>query len=150
LKQQQSNIKSFLDKHIQPNNHHKTIPHLIDILPIEFSKQVFITDIGKQLHHLQIDQNKSQIQRSKLHVSCLFIEVKAASRMTLTFSRVSSIASSLNFSLPPFLRMLSQKEASSSALELPATPLLQKTSKASLRAYMINTFRFASTHINST
>ena len=56
-----------------------------------------------------------------------------------TFSRVSSIASSLNFSLPPFLRMLSQKEASSSALELPATPLLQKTSKASLRAYMIKT-----------
>jgi len=59
------------------------------------------------------------------------------SRMTQTFSRVSSIASSLNFSLPPFLRMLSQNEASSSALELPATPLLQKTSKASLRAYII-------------
>ena len=61
------------------------------------------------------------------------------SRIMQTFSRVSSIASSLNFSLPPFLRMLSQKEASSSALELPATPLLQKTSKASLRAYMIKT-----------
>jgi len=70
------------------------------------------------------------------------------SRIMQTFSRVSSIASSLNFSLPPFLRMLSQKEASSSALELPATPLLQKTSKASLRAYMIKTFRFACTHIN--
>lgn len=53
----------------------------------------------------------------------------------ITFSSVSSIASSLNFSLPPFLRMLSQKVASNSALELPATPLLQKTSKASLRAY---------------
>ena len=66
-----------------------------------------------------------------------------------TFSRVSSIASSLNFSLPPFLRMLSQNVASSSALELPATPLLQKTSKASLRAYMIKTFRFICTYQSS-
>jgi len=56
-----------------------------------------------------------------------------------TFSRVSSIASSLNFSLPPFLRILSQNVASSSALELPATPLLQKISKASLRAYRMKT-----------
>lgn len=52
-----------------------------------------------------------------------------------TFSSVSSMASSLNFSLPPFLRTLSQKAASSSAFELPATVLLQKTSKACLRAY---------------
>lgn len=52
-----------------------------------------------------------------------------------TFSSVSSIASSLNFSLPPFFSMLSQKVANSSALELPPTPLLQKTSKASFRAY---------------
>lgn len=56
------------------------------------------------------------------------------SKILKTFSRVSSMASSLSFSLPPFFRMLSQKVASSSALELPATPLLQKTSKASLRA----------------
>ena len=55
--------------------------------------------------------------------------------MEQTFSSVSSMASSLSFSLPPFLRILSQKVASSSALELPATPLLQKTSKASLSAY---------------
>lgn len=53
---------------------------------------------------------------------------------TITFSSDSSMSSSLNFSLPPFLRILSQKVASNSALELPATPLLQKTSKASLRA----------------
>lgn len=52
-----------------------------------------------------------------------------------TLSKVSSIASSLNFSLPPFLRILSQYEASSSALEEPATTLLQNTSKASFRAY---------------
>jgi hypothetical protein len=45
------------------------------------------------------------------------------------------MASSLNFSLPPFLRILSQKVASSSALELPPTVLLQNTSKASFRAY---------------
>jgi hypothetical protein len=55
--------------------------------------------------------------------------------MNQTFSSVSSMASSLNFSLPPFLRILSQKVASSSALELPATPLLQKISKASFSAY---------------
>lgn len=52
-----------------------------------------------------------------------------------TFSSVSSMASSLSFSLPPFLRILSQNVASSSALELPATVLLQNTSKASFRAY---------------
>jgi len=37
--------------------------------------------------------------------------------------------------------MLSQKVASNSALELPATPLLQKTSKASLRAWRRTSFR---------
>lgn len=38
-------------------------------LPIELSKQVFVTDIGEQLDHLQSDQNKPQIQKSKLHAS---------------------------------------------------------------------------------
>lgn len=52
-----------------------------------------------------------------------------------TFSSVSSIASSLSFSLPPFLRILSQNVASSSALELPATVLLQNISNASFKAY---------------
>ena len=52
-----------------------------------------------------------------------------------TFSRVSSIASSLSFSLPPFLRILSQNVASNSALELPATVLLQNISNASFNAY---------------
>jgi len=51
-----------------------------------------------------------------------------------TFSRASSMASSLSFSLQPFFRILSQKVANNSALELPETPLLQKTSKASLSA----------------
>ena len=45
------------------------------------------------------------------------------------------MASSLSFSLPPFLRILSQNVASNSALELPATVLLQNTSKASFKAY---------------
>jgi hypothetical protein len=36
---------------------------------------------------------------------------------------VSSFASSLNILLPPFLRILSQKVASNSVLEHPATPL---------------------------
>lgn len=44
------------------------------------------------------------------------------------------MASSLSFSLQPFFRILSQKVANNSALELPETPLLQKTSKASLSA----------------
>lgn len=49
-----------------------------------------------------------------------------------TFSSVSSMSSSLSF--PPLWRMLSQDAASSSALDLPATALLQNTSKASFRA----------------
>ena len=61
-------------------------------------------------------------------------EKRIIKKIKLTFSRVSSMASSLNFSLPPFFSILSQKVASSSALELPATPLLQKISKASLSA----------------
>jgi len=52
----------------------------------------------------------------------------------LTFSNVSSMASSLNFSLPPLLRMWSQNVARSSVLERPATPLLQKISKVSSKA----------------
>mmetsp|Transcript_25338 Transcript_25338/g.62514 ORF Transcript_25338/g.62514 Transcript_25338/m.62514 type:complete len:212 (-) Transcript_25338:986-1621(-) len=51
-----------------------------------------------------------------------------------TFSSVSSMASSLSFSLPPFFSRLSQNVASSSALVEPATPLLQNTSNASLSA----------------
>lgn len=65
-------------------------------------------------------------------VSSMTILKTAENRLTL--SSVSSTASSLNFSLPPFLRILSQNEASNSALELPETTLLQKTSKASFRA----------------
>lgn len=53
----------------------------------------------------------------------------------VTFSSVSSMVSSLSLSLPPFLRILSQNVASNSALELPATVLLQNTSKASFKAY---------------
>jgi len=84
---------------------------------------------------------KVEVCCGPVKTTCIkFIEVKVY--MLRTFSRVSSIASSLNFSLPPFLRMLSQKVARSSALEFPATPLLQKTSKASLRAYMTKSFRF--------
>jgi hypothetical protein len=45
------------------------------------------------------------------------------------------MASSLIFSLPPFLRILSQNEDNSSALELPATVLLQNTSNASFNAW---------------
>jgi hypothetical protein len=44
------------------------------------------------------------------------------------------MASSLNFSLPPFLRILSQKVANSSAIEQFVT-VLQDFSKASSRAY---------------
>jgi hypothetical protein len=44
------------------------------------------------------------------------------------------MASTLNFSLPPFLKILSQKVISSSALERPVT-VLQDFSNATFRAY---------------
>jgi len=44
------------------------------------------------------------------------------------------MASSLSFSLQPFFRILSQKVANNLALDLPESPLLQMTSKASLSA----------------
>ena len=52
-----------------------------------------------------------------------------------TFSSMSSIASSLSFSLPPFFKMLSQNVASSSALLLALPPLLQNPSNAPFRAW---------------
>ena len=62
------------------------------------------------------------------------LSITAKEKKICTFSRASSMASSLSFSLQPFFRILSQKVANNSALELPETPLLQKTSKASLSA----------------
>ena len=52
----------------------------------------------------------------------------------LTFLSVSSMASSFSFSHPTFLRILSPNVASNFAHELPATPLLENISKASLSA----------------
>ena len=109
-------------------------------LPVKLSEEIFVTDICEQLNHLQIVKfllrtswkpryggEKRKKDRKKEETQNQVNKV--------TFSSVSSIASSLSFSLPPFLSILSQKVASSSALELPATALLQKTSKASFRAW---------------
>ncbi|PON82379.1 hypothetical protein TorRG33x02_218740 [Trema orientale] len=53
-----------------------------------------------------------------------------------TFSKACSKASSLNLSPPAFLRISSQNEAKSSALEvLPAIVLLQNSSKAFFRDF---------------
>ena len=108
------------------------------MIPIELSKQVLVTNISQQLYHLRFEWPlfTEFFYQSKKNVICPWKVNKwnGTSRVQ-TFSSVSSMASSLNFSLPPFLRMLSQKVASSSALELPATPLLQNISKASFRAY---------------
>jgi hypothetical protein len=76
--------------------------------------------ISKQLYSLQAIKNKMM---NSTNVYEKLTKITRSSRVRKTFPSVSSMASSLNFLLPPFSRMLSKKVARSSTLDLPATPL---------------------------
>lgn len=106
--------------------------------PVKLCEQVFVTDVCKEFYNLQDREYKwsecAQCSEPTYEDNPLLLTVPCKGLCISTFSSVSSIASSLSFSLPPFFNRLSQNVARSSALVLPATPLLQKTSKASFKA----------------